>query len=428
MQQKPGLAESDVLLAVTTISFDIAALELFLPLVTGATVVIADREMVHDGVALLREMRRTGATVMQATPITWRLLLEAEWSGPPLTRALCGGEALPRELAARLLATGVELWNMYGPTETTIWSAVHQVAPDESAEANEPIGRPIDNTQLYVVDRRLRPAPVGVAGELLIGGEGLATGYVGRAGLTAETFIPDPFGATPGGRLYRTGDLVRYRADGSLVFLGRLDSQVKVRGFRIELGEIEAALSDHPDVKQSVVVASLASHGENDLIAYIITTSGNDIDVEALRESLGKSLPQYMVPLFFVFLTEFPLTPNGKVNRRALPAPDQLKQERHVAPRTATEECLAEIWADVFQFGPIGIDDSFFDLGGHSLLAAKVVGRIRASLKVAVPIPALFRQPTIRQISEFIDNNVWAANQGVLLATQAEKDTEEVTL
>jgi acyl-coenzyme A synthetase/AMP-(fatty) acid ligase/acyl carrier protein len=417
-----------VLLAVTTISFDIAALELFLPLVTGATLVIADRETTHDGAALLNEIRRTGVTVMQATPVTWRLLLEAEWAGPPLRRALCGGEALARELAARLLATGVELWNMYGPTETTIWSAVHQVTQDGAAEATEPLGRPINNTQLYVVDRQMRPVPVGVAGELLIGGDGLALGYVGRGDLTAEKFIPDAFGATPGARLYRTGDLVRYRADGSLVFLGRLDSQVKVRGFRIELGEIEAALNDHPEVRQSVVVVRQGSHGETDLIAYLVTVSGADIDLEALRESLGKALPQYMIPVHFVFLSEFPLTPNGKVNRAALRAPDQVKRETYVAPRTVTEERLAAIWADAFQLESIGIDDSFFDLGGHSLLAAKVIGRIRASLKVDVPIPLLFRQPTIRRISEFIDNNVWAASQGAHTASAIETNTEEVIL
>ncbi len=428
MREKPGLTERDVLLAVTTISFDIAALELFLPLVTGATLVIADRETAHDGVALLDEIRRRSVTVMQATPVTWRLLLEAEWSGPPLRRALCGGEALARELAARLLTTGVELWNMYGPTETTIWSAVHRVTQDGTAEATEPIGRPIANTQMYVIDRLMRPVPVGVAGELLIGGDGTALGYVGRGGLTAEKFIPDPFGATPGSRLYRTGDLVCYRADGSLVFLGRLDSQVKVRGFRIELGEIEAALNDYPEVEQSVVVARQGSHGETDLIAYLVTVSGADIDLEALRESLGKSLPRYMVPAHFVFLSEFPLTPNGKVNRAALPAPGQSKRETHVAPRTATEERLAAIWADVFQLESVGIEDSFFDLGGHSLLAAKVIGRIRAALKVAVPIPLLFRQPTIRRIAEFIDNNIWAASQGVYTASATETDAEEVIL
>ena len=428
MREKPGLAERDVLLAVTTISFDIAALELFLPLITGATLVIADRETTHDGVALLNEIRRSGVTVMQATPVTWRLLLEAEWSGPPLRRALCGGEALARELAARLLTTGVELWNMYGPTETTIWSAIHQVTQDGATEATEPLGRPINNTQLYVVDRQMRPVPVGVAGELLIGGDGLALGYVGRGDLTAEKFMPDAFGDTPGARLYRTGDLVRYRADSSLVFLGRLDSQVKVRGFRIELGEIEAALNDHAEVKQSVVVVRQSNHGETDLIAYLVTVSGADMDLEALRESLGKALPQYMIPVHFVFLSGFPLTPNGKVNRAALPAPDQVKRETYVAPRTVTEERLASIWADAFQLESIGIDDSFFDLGGHSLLAAKVVGRIRASLKVAVPIPLLFRQPTIRQISEFIDNNVWAASQGVHAASAIETNTEEVIL
>ena len=428
MREKPGLAERDVLLSVTTISFDIAALELFLPLITGATLVIADRETVQDGAALLNEIRRSGVTVMQATPVTWRLLLEAEWAGPPLVRALCGGEALARELSARLLETGVELWNMYGPTETTIWSAIHQVTQDGATEATEPIGRPINNTQLYVVDRQMRPAPVGVAGELFIGGDGLALGYVGRGDLTAEKFIPDPFGDTPGARLYRTGDLARYRADGSLVFLGRMDSQVKVRGFRIELGEIEAALNDHQEVRQSVVVARQGSHGETDLIAYLVTVSGADSDLEALRESLGKALPQYMIPVHFVFLSEFPLTPNGKVNRAALVAPDQVKRETYVAPRTLTEERLAAIWADAFQLESIGIDDSFFDLGGHSLLAAKVVGRIRASLKVAVPLPLLFRQPTIRRISEFIDNNVWAAGQGVHPASAMETDTEEVIL
>ena len=428
MREKPGLAERDVLLAVTTISFDIAALELFLPLVVGATLVIADQETVHDGAALLNEIRRSGVTVMQATPVTWRLLLEAGWYGTPLTRALCGGEALARELAARLLATGVELWNMYGPTETTIWSAIHQVTHDGVMEATEPIGRPINNTQLYVVDRQMRPVPVGVAGELLIGGDGLALGYVDRGDLTAEKFIPDPFGVAPGARLYRTGDLARYRADGSLVFLGRLDAQVKVRGFRIELGEIEAALNEHPEVRQSVVVARAGSHGETDLIAYLVAADDADIDLEALRESLGQTLPQYMIPVHFVFLSDFPLTPNGKVNRAALPAPDQATRETYVAPRTVTEERLAAIWADVFQLESIGIDDSFFDLGGHSLLAAKVVGRIRASLKVAVPIPLLFRQPTIRRISEFIDNNVWAASRGDHPVSAMETDTEEVIL
>jgi len=274
----------------------------------------------------------------------------------------------------------------------------------------------------------MRPVPVGVAGELLIGGDGLALGYAGRGDLTAEKFIPDPFGSTPGARLYRTGDLARYRVDATLVFLGRMDSQVKVRGFRIELGEIEAALDEHPEVEQSVVVARQGAHGETDLVAYLVTAGGADVDLEALRESLGKTLPQYMIPTHFVSLPEFPLTPNGKVNRKALRAPEQSKRETYVAPRTPTEERLAEIWADVFQLESVGIDDSFFHLGGHSLLAAKVVGRIRASLKVAVPIPLLFRQPTIRRVAEFIDNNLWAANQGVRQTAATEAETEDVIL
>jgi amino acid adenylation domain-containing protein/non-ribosomal peptide synthase protein (TIGR01720 family) len=427
MQLQPGLHEHDVLLAVTTISFDIAALELFLPIVTGGTVAIADRDAARDGESLLAEMRRTGATVMQATPISWRLLLEAGWSGAPLTRAMCGGEALPRELSARLLATGIELWNVYGPTETTIWSSVHRVEHDASEEPNEPIGRPIHNTRFYVVDRGMRMVPEGVPGELLIGGDGLAIGYASRGDLTADRFVPDPFGGNPGDRLYRTGDLARHRADGSVAFLGRLDSQVKVRGFRIELGEIEATIGRQPDVKQSVVVAHRAAHGEAELVAYLVMQSGSALDVDALREALGRTLPHYMIPSKVVVLTEMPLTLNGKVNRRALPAPDESNRRSQVAPQTATERLLAGIWLEVFAIETIGIDDNFFELGGHSLLAAKVVGRIRAALKVAVPIPLLFRQPTIRQLSEYVDNTLWAAGQGAQPAGDAH-DVEEVSL
>lgn len=428
MQQTPGLREQDVLLAVTTISFDIAALELFLPLVTGATVVIADRDAARDGAALMAEMQRTGATVMQATPITWRLLLEAGWSGAPLVKALCGGEALPRELSSRLLKTGIELWNVYGPTETTIWSSVHRVVDDGSSEPNEPIGHPIHNTRFYIVDRGMRLVPEGVPGELLIGGDGVALGYASPGDLTADRFVPDPFGNTPGDRLYRTGDLARLRSDGSVMFLGRLDSQVKVRGFRIELGEIEAAIDRQPDVKQSVVIAHRAGHGEAELVAYVVTESGAALDVEALRDTLGRTLPHYMIPARVMLLAEMPLTLNGKVNRRALPAPGDTVRKTRVEPRTDTERALAGIWAEVFTFEGVGIDDNFFDLGGHSLLAAKVVGRIRTSLKVSVPVPLLFRQPTIRQLSEYVDNTLWAAGHGSRRVEDDEQDVEEVTL
>jgi acyl-coenzyme A synthetase/AMP-(fatty) acid ligase len=359
--------------------------------------------------------------------VTWRLLLEAGWAGAPLTRALCGGEALPRELSARLLATGVELWNVYGPTETTIWSATHRVVDDGSREPNEPIGLPIHNTEFYVLDAGLRPVPAGVAGELLIGGDGLALGYNGRGDLTADRFVPNPF-AMDGSRLYRTGDLVRQGADGRIEFIGRLDSQVKVRGYRIELGEVEAAMDRQPSVKQSVAIVHRAAHGENELIAYVVAADAARVDVDELRESLSSALPSYMVPGRIVVLAELPLTLNGKVNRRALPAPDDSAPRERVAPRTPTEEQMAAIWAEVFTLPAVGIDDDFFDLGGHSLLAAKVVGRIRAALKVSLPIPLLFRQPTIRQLAEYVDNTLWAAGQGARPAAADEQDVEEVSL
>ena len=425
MQRTPGLHERDVLLAVTTISFDIAALELFLPLITGATVVIADRDAARDGAALLQEMQRTSATVMQATPVTWRLLLDAGWTGAPLVRALCGGEALPSELSSRVRHTGVELWNVYGPTETTIWSAAYRVA-DASSDAVEPIGRPIHNTRFYVVDRAMRLVPPGVPGELVIGGDGVALGYAGRGDLTAERFVPDPFSGEEGARVYRTGDLVRQQPDGTLVFIGRLDSQVKVRGFRIELGEIEAALDREPAVKQSVVVVHTPAHGEHELVAYVVPAV-DPLDVDALRHALGQTLPAYMVPAHVMVLAELPLTLNGKVNRRALPAPDAQRSSAGVAPQTPTEVAMAEIWAEVFNVSSVGIDDSFFDLGGHSLLAAKVTGRIRSALGVGVPIPLLFKQPTIRRLAEYVDNTLWAAGQGGA-SNLTDGDIEEVSL
>lgn len=264
MARKPGLTEQDTLLAVTTLSFDIAVLELFLPLITGARVVIAPRDVAGDGQRLAGLIASSGATVMQATPATWQMLLAANWRGTPGLKVLCGGEALPRELAERLLSTGAELWNMYGPTETTIWSSVCRV------EANTPItvGRPIGNTQIYIVDDSLRPVPMGVPGELCIAGDGVAKGYLGRPDLTAEKFVENPF--RPGTRLYRTGDLARYRGNGEIECLGRNDTQVKIRGYRMELGEIETVLARHQAVKQAVVVAREDQAGDKRLVGYVI--------------------------------------------------------------------------------------------------------------------------------------------------------------
>jgi amino acid adenylation domain-containing protein len=373
MRRIPGIEAGDALLAVTTLSFDIAALELFLPLIAGARVVIAPREAVGDGDQLMALLEACGITVMQATPATWRLLLEAGWKGSPGLKLLCGGEALPRELASRLLGCGSSLWNMYGPTETTIWSAASRVEPDSGAV---PIGRPIANTQFFVLDPAGEPTPIGVPGELHIGGDGVARGYFHRRELTADRFVPDAFRKEPGARLYKTGDLVRYCPDGTIEFLGRLDNQVKVRGFRIELGEIEALLIQYPGVREAVVVTQEDASGDKRLVAYVAASpqpaSGD------LRGFLGQQLPDYMVPAIFVGIEALPRTPNGKVDRRSLPAPDPEKfrgEAPYVAPRSSLERQLADIWAEVLYLDRVGIEDNVFDLGADSIHLFQITAR-----------------------------------------------------
>jgi amino acid adenylation domain-containing protein len=373
MARVPGIQANDTLLALTTLSFDIAALELFLPLLAGAGLVIASREDTTDGNQLMSLMDRFAVTVMQATPATWRLLLEAGWNGHAGLKMLCGGEALPRELADRLLGCGDSLWNMYGPTETTIWSATSQVEPGSGAP---PLGHPIANTQFYVLDRTGEPAPIGVPGELLIGGDGVARGYYNRPDLTAEKFVRDPFAAQPDALMYKTGDLVRYRPDGTIEFLGRLDNQVKVRGFRIELGEIESVLIQYPGVHESVVVAQQDTSGDKRLVAYLVAAphpSSSD-----LRNFLGRLLPDYMVPATFVTIETLPRTPNGKVDRRALLAPDLVKirgEKIYVAPRSQHEEQLADIWAEVLHVDRVGIEDDLFELGADSINLFQITAR-----------------------------------------------------
>jgi len=385
MVREPGLDADDVLLAVTTLSFDIAGLELLLPLLVGARVEIATREEASD--AELLKKRLAGATVMQATPATWRMLLDAGWEGGDL-KALCGGEALPSDLAARLLPRVGSLWNMYGPTETTIWSATRRVTEEEEGSSIA-VGGAIANTSLYVLDRRLEPVPVGIPGELCIGGEGLARGYLDAPDLTAERFVPDPFA---GGRMYRTGDLVRWRPDGRIEFLGRIDFQVKVRGFRIELGEIEAALAAHPEVHQAVA----GLRGDR-LVAWIVADGEAD-----LREHLKGRLPEYMVPSVFVVLDSFPLTPSGKVDRKALPEPQATGERKHVAPRGPMEELIAGIWSELLGVTQVGSDDSFFELGGHSLLATQLVSRLRRAFGVELPVRQLFESPTLAGLAGLV--------------------------
>jgi amino acid adenylation domain-containing protein len=401
MRQKPGLAREDVLVAVTTLSFDIAGLELYLPLTTGARVVIAATETSEDPRALAGLLQHTRATVMQATPTTWRMLLDGGWSGGVGLKALCGGEALPVALADRLVAAGLELWNMYGPTETTIWSTCAQVTTQGETLT---IGRPIANTTLYILDATMAPVPIGVAGELWIGGDGLARGYRGRDDLTAERFVAHPFDQTPGARIYRTGDLARYREDGAVEFLGRIDHQVKVRGFRIELGEIETVLARHPEVVEAVVVAR-GSDAEAELAAYVIAR-GEAVPAHELRQYLGESLPAYMIPSTVTTLEAFPLTPNGKVDRKALPEPVRERSGGHelIAPRTTLERRLASIWERELDIHPIGVTDDFFDLGVTSVLAATLFAAIEHDLGDGLPLGAIFRAPTIAKLAELIED------------------------
>ncbi|HVF59869.1 MAG TPA: amino acid adenylation domain-containing protein [Thermoanaerobaculia bacterium] len=393
MRREPGFAAGEALLAVTTLSFDIAGLELYLPLLSGGRVVIASRETAAEGRLLAAELTRCGAAALQATPATWRMLLEAGWEGDGRLRALCGGEVLPEELAAKLLPLVGSLWNLYGPTETTIWSSVAEVRAGEPVR----VGPPLANTHFYVVDRSFHPVPVGLPGELLIGGDGLARGYLGRPELTAERFVADPFGGA-GGQVYRTGDLVRWRSDGRLEFLGRLDHQVKVRGFRIELGEVEAALAMQPGVERAVVVAREDS-ADKRLVAYMV----GEAEPARLREALHERLPEYMVPSVFVRLEALPLTPNGKVDRKALPEPVAAPAAEYLAPRTLAEVLLAEIWSEVLRRERIGVHDDFFDLGGHSLLAMRVVARLYHAAGVELPLRTVFEAPTLGDLARALE-------------------------
>jgi len=382
MRQVPGLNERDRLLAVTTLSFDIAVLELFLPLVSGAQVILASRETAQDPRLLIKLLSESKATVMQATPATWRLLLEVGWTGAPGLRMFCGGEALPRKLANELMELG-ELWNMYGPTETTIWSATSRVSPGDGPVT---IGPPVHNTRFHVLDAKLQPTPIGVPGELHIGGDGVAKGYFRNAPQTAERFIPDPISKQPADRLYKTGDLVRYRADGHLEFLGRLDNQVKIRGFRIELGEIESVLDGNPDICECVVAAQLDEHGSSRLVAYCVPHESRKCSSEELRTWLAASLPEYMVPSVFVFMTALPHTPNGKVDRKALVRLDALslpEQNLFIAPRTPAETKLAAVCAEVLHLDQVSVHDSLFDLGADSIHLFQIVAR---SALVGIPL------------------------------------------
>jgi amino acid adenylation domain-containing protein len=400
MRRRPGLAEQDVLLSVTTLSFDIAVLELFLPLMVGARLELVSRAVASDGFRLMEKLSTARATILQATPATWRLLLEAGWPGGDRLRTLSGGEALPRTLADQLLKKSQSLWNLYGPTETTVWSMVHRA---EEKDGPVPVGRPIDNTRVYLLDAHLQPVPVGVSGELYIGGEGLARGYLNLPALTAERFLPNPFGDKEGGLLYRTGDLACYQPDGCVKFLGRIDHQVKIHGFRIELEEIETVLGRHPAVQEAVVVAReekavIGPAKDKRLIAYVIPGDGQMFSVSDLRHFLQERLPVYMIPALFVTIEALPLTPSGKVNRRALPSPDGLRPDLETAfmsPRNEVERQMSGLWKKVLGLEQVGVYDDFFELGGDSLLAMRLLNCINDRFETSISLQHFFKNPTV---------------------------------
>ncbi|MEO0515666.1 MAG: amino acid adenylation domain-containing protein [Cyanobacteria bacterium P01_A01_bin.116] len=412
MAKSPGMSAEDAFLAVTTVAFDIATLELLLPLTVGARLVIARPETVRDSHRLIAQLESNNITLMQATPATWRLLLEAGWEGLPQLKILCGGEALDLPLAQQLLPCCHELWNLYGPTETTIWSSALRI--DEAVLANGfiPVGGPIDNTTFHILDPQQQPVPVGVSGELHIGGAGLSTGYLNRPALTAEKFVNiELSGVSHATKLYKTGDLVRRHPNDTLEYLGRLDHQIKLRGFRIELGEIEAVLNNHPDIDQSLVMLYRSSENNGpQLVAYckvwpdVERVDNSPTLRQDLRQNLSGKLPTYMLPTAYVFLADFPLTPNGKIDRKALPKP-QIGQPTTESslPQTQTEQLIANIWADTLKLPAVSAADNFFELGGHSLLAARVMARLQPVFGMSVPLRTLFESPTLAAFAAAID-------------------------
>ncbi|MEM8677143.1 MAG: amino acid adenylation domain-containing protein [Cyanobacteria bacterium P01_G01_bin.67] len=431
MKEQPGITEADKLLAITTISFDIAALEIYLPLITGATLVLANRENTIDADLLSRKIAKNNITIMQATPATWQMLVANKWQGKQDFKILCGGETLTQKLARELFTKCQKIWNLYGPTETTIWSAAYKFEPDNNSELNTvPIGKATANTEFYILDSQLNPVPEGRSGELYIAGAGLARGYLNSPDLTAERFIPNPFMSRgsrgekpithPSGAehslapvgdagsplyplpfiLYKTGDRVRQLPSGDLEYLGRLDNQIKLRGYRIELGEIEAVLDRYPHVQNSVVIAN-----DESLVAYIILDSPSA--TSAIRQFLANKLPGYMIPGNIIQLESFPLTPNGKIDRQALSSiennDNRDEQSSAVIFQTPTEEILLGIWTEILNRANITTNDNFFELGGHSLLATRVVSQIRQIFSMEFPLRDLFEYPTIKDLALVIE-------------------------
>jgi amino acid adenylation domain-containing protein/non-ribosomal peptide synthase protein (TIGR01720 family) len=428
MGDKPGITNSDRLLTVTTISFDIAGLEIYLPLISGAEIVMVDRSIASDGAQLLGSIERHNATILQATPITWRLLLAAGWNGNGLNQIWCGGEAFPIDLANQLMKTPATVWNLYGPTETTIWSARYSLPKHIKLSSSVPIGKPIGNTNILIRDALGNLLPKGVAGELYIGGNGLANGYLNRPSLTAEKFVPDPFSHKGGERLYATGDVARYEDSDNLVCLGRIDHQIKLRGFRIEPGEIEASIQNHSSIKQAVIKVIEFGKDDQRLVAYITAEDAKTFSLAKVEDWLHTQLPLHMLPSEWVVLDSFPLTPNGKLDKAALPHPERNAAIAYIAPVSETEIGIERLMAEVLNLEQVSVNADFFDLGGHSLLATKLMSRIQQKFNLSIPLPVLFEKSTIKQLSEYIDNLLWSTQSNRNESLPLDDDEEEFKL
>lgn len=422
-RQQLGFREGDVWTTVHSSAFDFSVWEIWGSLLQGTQLVIVLPEVAQSPAALHDLLRRERVTILNQTPAALRQLLGArpEFHDLNLRMIICGGDALDYELAQELTKIGIPVWNFYGPTESTVWATCTRVEPGAASEDLTSIGRQIPDIEIYLVDQHLQPVPVGVPGEICIGGDGLARGYLNRPELTAEKFIPNPFSEKRGTRLYKTGDLARYRRGGKIEFLERLDNQVKLRGFRIELGEVEAVLSQHPRVRQAVAIVREDQRGDKRLVAYLVPAAASVPGASELRAHLRRTLPEYMVPSSFVPLNAIPLTPNGKVDRRALPAPDESRpdlQQAYVAPRDRFEEQLATMWANVLQLKLIGVRDNFFELGGHSLLAARLFAQIENQFGKHLPLATLFQSPTVEQLANALRDTGASGAWSSLVAIQ----------
>lgn len=403
MAKEPGINEKDILLAVTTLSFDISVLEMFLPLIVGARVVIASRTVATDGAMLLEMIEKEKITFMQATPTTWRLLLAADWKMDRPFKVLCGGEPLPKDLAKDLIEKAGGVWNMYGPTETTIWSTCYHIT---DVDQEMLIGKPIANTRIYLLDKQMNPVPIGVQGELYIGGTGLARGYLHQPDLTKKRFLKDLFCKEKNARMYKTGDWCRYLEDGNIEFYNRIDNQVKVHGFRIELGEIESVLNQHPDIQEAAAAVFDGHQGNKRLIGYIVPKV-EPPSAERLRAFLQEKLPYYMVPSIYVTLDRMPLTPNAKIDRKALPEPDKARpelDEAYIAPANEHEKRMAKIWQNTLDIERIGVHDNFFVLGGDSLLVVKLITKIQKEFITDIRVAKVFQYPTISSLVSYLSH------------------------